>query len=45
MTAYAGGPNDFLAEHRDRIKSQVDAFPEDGDLAELSQALRRSVGS
>jgi hypothetical protein len=42
---FQGEPNDYFAQHRERIKSQVAAFPSNGELAGLSTALKRSIGS
>jgi hypothetical protein len=41
---FQGEPDDYFAQHRQRVKGQVDAFPSDGELAGLSTALKRSIG-
>jgi len=42
--SFAGESNDHFAQHNTGIKTQVEAFPSDGELAALSAALRSTLG-
>jgi hypothetical protein len=42
---FSVGPVDHMKQHLEGIKTQIDLFPKDGDLAGLADALTRSIAS
>lgn len=42
---FQGDSNDYFAQHHERIKTQVEAFTHDGELASLRAGLKRLIGS
>lgn len=41
--AFAGEPSDYVAQHDNRIKTQIENFPSTGGLAALASALKRLI--
>jgi hypothetical protein len=42
--AFQGEPHDYFEQQRQAIKAQVEALPKDKELADLADALKRSIG-